>query len=107
MRNVNPTADTSGYYDVDLQTHVRILHSSPLHQRVGQKLTRQNLAADLRPNAPPLQVPAHAHIVRKDNRVLLSQGSADPATRGRLAAAFLERLGAQGERPVPPVTAAA
>ena len=67
----------------------------------------QGLAADLRPNAPPLQVPAHAHIVRKDNRVLLRQGSADPATRGRLAAAFLERLGAQGERPVPPVTAAA
>ncbi|KQQ48860.1 DEAD/DEAH box helicase [Methylobacterium sp. Leaf125] len=67
----------------------------------------QGLAADLRPSAPPLQVPVHAHIVRKDNRVLLRQGSEDPATRGRLAAAFLERLRAQGERPAPAVTAAA
>ncbi|WP_244472690.1 DEAD/DEAH box helicase [Methylobacterium sp. Leaf89] len=67
----------------------------------------QGLAADLRPNAPPLPVPAHAHIVRKDNRVLLRQGSDDPATRGRLAAAFLERLAAQGERPAPALAAAA
>ena len=58
----------------------------------------QGLAADLRPNAPDLRVPAHAHIERRDNRVLLRQGSADPAERGRLAAAFLERLRSQGER---------
>ena len=58
----------------------------------------QGLAADLRPTAPPLVIPAHAHIERRDNRVLLRQGSEDPATRGRLAAAFLERLTAQGDR---------
>ncbi|MCJ2035652.1 helicase-related protein [Methylobacterium sp. J-068] len=62
----------------------------------------QGLAADLRPNAPPLTVPAHAHIERRDNRVLLRQGSEDPATRGRLAAAFLERLRAQGARRTSP-----
>ena len=38
MRNVNPTAETSGGSDVDLQTHVKILQSKLLVDRVREKL---------------------------------------------------------------------
>jgi succinoglycan biosynthesis transport protein ExoP len=50
MRNVNPTAETSGTSDVDLQTHVKILQSKLLVDRVLAKLNvGERSAADLQP----------------------------------------------------------
>ena len=49
MRNVNPTSDTSGSLDMDLQTHVKILQSNLLKERTRQKLQEQKRPDDLRP----------------------------------------------------------
>jgi succinoglycan biosynthesis transport protein ExoP len=48
MRNVTPTAETSGY-DVDLQTHVKILQSNLIVSRTRKKLAAQKRPDDLQP----------------------------------------------------------
>ena len=48
MRNVNPTAETSGS-DVDLQTHVKILQSRLLVDRAREKLMGETPSGDLQP----------------------------------------------------------
>jgi succinoglycan biosynthesis transport protein ExoP len=49
MRNMSPTSETSGSSDVDLQTHVKILQSKLLVDRVRLKLNGQKPAGDLQP----------------------------------------------------------